>query len=55
MDSCLKPIYKTEKELRNANLATQINHHYAERRSLTIVHSEATKYSNYKQYFISSV
>lgn len=54
MDSCLKPIYKTEKELWNANLATQINYHYAERMSLTLVHSEVTKYSNYKQYFISS-
>ena len=46
---CLKPIQKTETE--NVNLATQVNHHYVA--SMTLVHSEVTKHSNYIPYFTS--
>ena len=47
-----KPIQNTEKE--NVNPATQLNHHYVASRSLTLVHFEVTKHTNYTPYFTSS-
>ena len=35
-------------------LATQGNHHYVPRRSLTPVHSEVAKHRNHKKYFTNS-
>ena len=53
METCLKPIYKTEKE--KVNLKTQMKHQYAATRSLTLGHFKVTKYSNYALYFTSSI
>ena len=49
MEKCLKPIQKREKG--NLNLATQVNHHYAASRLLTLIHSKVTKHSIYTPYF----
>ena len=49
MEKCLKPIQKTEKE--NANL---MKHQYVASMSMTLVHSEVTKHSNYTLYFTCS-
>ena len=49
MEKFLKPIQKTKKG--NVNLATQVNDHYVASRSVTLVHSEVTKHSNYTPYF----
>ena len=52
MKKCLKPIQKTEQE--NLNFVTQVNHRYVASSSLTLVHSEVTKHSNYTPYFTNS-
>ena len=52
MEKCLKLIQKTEKK--NVKFAAQVNYHYAASSSLTLVHSEVTKRSNYRPYFTNS-
>ena len=52
MGKCLKPIHKTEKD--NVNLATQVNHRYIASRSLTLLHFEVIKHSNYTPHFTNS-
>ena len=52
MEKCLKPIEKTAKK--NVNLALQVNHHFVASRSLKIVHSKVTKFSNCAAYFTDS-